>query len=247
VAKKTRAPAPPRKVQAPKKRVERREPASRRTRLWIAAAIAALLVAGAIGGIAYAVAGGDDEAPGTAGGGGGACAREEFEAQGQDHLPDGEGPPEGFEYNSFPATSGPHDNTPAIFDVYSEPVPQRHLIHNLEHGAVVVQYGQDVPRSEIDQIVAWWNQDPTGIVVSPLPDTPRARELADKITLAAWTARKTAISNDTQELDPADEEEQRGRLATCTRFDEEAFSDFVDDYRFRGPEAFLPEQLEPGN
>ena len=203
-----------------------------------------LLVAAAAVGIAMAVAsGGGDEATG----GGGGCERQEFPGQTQEHLPDGKPPPKSFKYNSFPPTSGYHDSTPAIFDAYSQSVPQRHLIHNLEHGGIVVQYGKDVRQRTIDQIVAWWNQDPTGVVVSPLPDVPQAEPLRNKITLGAWTGREEPLSDDTQQADAADEQATKGHLAICSGFDEEAFSDFRDDYRFRGPEPFLPNQLEPGS
>ncbi len=194
---------------------------------------------------AIAFAGSGDEE--SAAGGGNVCQRQEFPGQTQRHLQAGQQPPKDFEYNSFPPTSGYHDATPAIFDAYSQPVPERHLIHNLEHGGIVVQYGEDVSQRTIDRIVAWWNQDPTGVVVSPLPDDPKADRLRGKITLAAWTGRKTPLTNDTQEIDPAESEPQKGHLAVCSRFDEEAFSDFRDDYRFRGPEPFLPNQLEPGS
>ena len=203
-----------------------------------------LLVLGAIVVAAIALAGRADESGAT--GNGGICRRQEFPAQGQRHLRAGQQPPKGFEYNSFPPTSGYHDENPAIFDAYSQPVPERHLIHNLEHGGIVVQYGKDVSRRTIDQIVQWWNQDPTGIVVSPLPNDPKAEPLRDKITIAAWTGRKTPITDEQQEVDPADAEPQKGHLAICSRFDEEAFSDFRDDYRFRGPEPYRPSQLEPG-
>ncbi len=36
-------------------------------------------------------------------------------------------------------------------------------------------------------------------------------------------------------------------LATCTKFDEDAFSTFRDELRFRGPERFPPDSLQPGS
>ena len=38
----------------------------------------------------------------------------------------------------------------------------------------------------------------------------------------------------------------QGHLAKCTEFDEEAFATFRDEFRFKGPERFAPEQLQPG-
>ena len=49
------------------------------------------------------------------------------------------------------------------------------------------------------------------------------RKLGDKIALTAWT-----------------------QLATCTRFDEKAFSAFRDAFRGKGPERFPVSSLKPG-
>ena len=46
-------------------------------------------------------------------------------------------------YSSLPATSGPHWGTPANWGVYSTPQAESQLIHNLEHGGVVIWYDPD--------------------------------------------------------------------------------------------------------
>ena len=189
-----------------------------------------------------AVGGGDDVAGGDAAA---VCKRQEFKGQGQRHVPPAKIPKD-FRYNSYPPTSGYHDPQPAVWDVYTEPVAQRHLIHNLEHGGIVVQYGSDVSPETINRIVAWYREDPVAMVVAPFPDVPKAEKYRNKIVLEAWTGRATAITDETQQLDPSDERPQRGHLATCSRFDEEAFSDFRDDYRSKGPEPYRPGQLHPG-
>ncbi len=43
-------------------------------------------------------------------------------------------------YSSTPATSGPHWNTAASWGVYTTPQNESQLIHNLEHGGVVIWY-----------------------------------------------------------------------------------------------------------
>ena len=43
-------------------------------------------------------------------------------------------------YSSLPATSGPHWNGPADWGVYSTPQVEAQLIHNLEHGGIVIWY-----------------------------------------------------------------------------------------------------------
>ncbi len=190
----------------------------------------AVLVVAAIAVAAIAFAGGSDDE--SAAGGGDVCRRQEFPGQGQRHLRPGQQPPKSFKYNSFPPTSGYHDATPAIFDAYSQPVPERHLIHNLEHGGIVVQYGSGVPQSDVDAVTRFYREDPTALVLAPLP------KLGDKIALTAW--------NSEPPKDPNQKTKGKGVLAECTKFDEGAFRKFRDTYRFKGPERIPPDQLQPG-
>ena len=104
-------------------------------------------------------------------------------AQGRQHVPT---LAKGWKYNTFPPTTGPHFPSPAPYDFYSEPVQQYRLVHNLEHGSIVIQYGSDVPQSTVSQIRDWYLQDPNGIVVAPFP------ALKDKVVLEAWTAPDAA-------------------------------------------------------
>jgi hypothetical protein len=57
-------------------------------------------------------------------------------------------------YSSVPAASGPHWGSPAGFDwgVYTTPQPEAALIHNLEHGGIVIWY--DPERLDADGIDA---------------------------------------------------------------------------------------------
>jgi Protein of unknown function (DUF3105) len=132
-----------------------------------------------------------------------------------------------FKYNSTPATSGPHGAT-VIYNLYAEPVPQFNVVHNLEHGAVAVQYGNEVSEETVSQIVDWYTQDPRGLVVAPLPTELEQEDpsLRTRIALTSWT-----------------------HLLTCSRFDEGAFDEFLDEYR--GPQGDAPEKadldfLQPG-
>jgi hypothetical protein len=120
-------------------------------------------------------------------------------------------------YKTFPPTSGKHYAVPAIFDQYDQPVKQIQLVHNLEHGAIVIQYGKDVSKSDVAKISDFYRSDPTALVVAPLP------ALGNKMALTAWT-----------------------HLGTCTQFSESAFKGFRDAYRYHGPEHFPPAALQPG-
>jgi len=204
-------------VQAPRKRVDTRKGGTSRSRLWIGLGAGALVVAGAAVGIALAVGGGGSSSTPTALAGG-ACTLQTFPAQGRQHTPPYKVPKD-FKYNSTPPTSGPHDPSPAIWDVYDSPIDQKVLLHNLEHGGIVVQYGNKVPPGQVNQIIAWYRQDPNGLIIAPYP------VLGSKIATTDWT-----------------------HLLSCTRFDAGAFSKFRDDYRYHGPESgFSAQYYQPGN
>jgi Protein of unknown function (DUF3105) len=227
VPRKSRTPAPPRRVQAPKARAHQHDPAARRRLLLLVAAsvLGLAVLAGAVAFIAMAASGPSAaDALKDAG-----CTLETFPAQEARHITE---PDEDFDYNSDPPSSGPHHPTQPTFDVYDEPVEQYRLIHNLEHGGVVIQYGDDVPDETVNAMREWYLGDPNGIVIAPYP------KLGDRIGLAAWTAEEAAAGEEPRN--------QRGHLAKCPRFDEEAFNAFVDEFAFRGPEPFEKKDLKPG-
>ena len=157
------------------------------------------------------------------------CTLNTYQGQGQRHV---SALPRGFKYNSFPPTTGPHHEQPAPLDVYDQPVEQLRLVHNLEHGAVVIQYGRGIPRSEVDAMVEWYRGSPNGLLIAPFP------ALGDRVALAAWNAE----FNDEGEI-----ASQHGVLAKCPRFDATAFDAFIGEYGFRGPERATREQLPPGS
>lgn len=179
-----------------------------------------LLVVAGVSSFIVGRGGGAQEALAAAG-----CTREQFPSQGRNHVQE---LPDDYEYNSTPATSGSHQSqplAPAIWGTYDDPVPQEKVVHNLEHGGVIVQYGPEVPAATVARILDWYREDPNGLVVAPLsPEVVEAEPtLSNRIALTAWTY-----------------------LQTCQRFDDEAFSSFVDLHRGDGPEAFPVEVLVPG-
>jgi hypothetical protein len=63
---------------------------------------------------------------------------------GQAHIADGTiFPPGERPYSSTPATSGPHWNAPNNWGVYTTPQREEQLIHNLEHGGIIIWYEPD--------------------------------------------------------------------------------------------------------
>ena len=132
-------------------------------------------------------------------------------------------------WNTVPPTSGPHYEVPVVYGIYDEPVYQAQLVHNLEHGAIAVQYGKDVPQATIGELKSFVQGHSRGTVLAPYP------ALGDKIALGAWVVP-----------DPSKPAEGTAYLAKCTEFDETAFAAFFDAYQFQGPERFPPDSLLPG-
>ena len=181
MARKDRAPTPPKRpVQAPQRRSSPASAADaerQRRLLYIVAGsgIAALVV---VLGFLFLGGGGDKSEAAVLEDAG--CTLKSFPAQANtpDHtdVPTLETKPK---WNSFPPTSGPHFGQTAIFGSYDEEVPLVQTTHNLEHGAVVIHYGKDVPETEIEAIRAFYDDDPNGLIVAPLP------QLGQKIALTA--------------------------------------------------------------
>jgi hypothetical protein len=143
------------------------------------------------------------------------CSFRTAPSQGREHV---SALPVGFRYDTFPPTSGPHSPTPAEWSAHRQPIPQLELVHNLEHGGIVVQYGTEVPRATVERILAWYEGDPTGLVVAPLP------ALGREVALTAWT-----------------------RLARCPTFRAGAFDAFRDAFRYQGPERVPLSSLRQGS
>jgi hypothetical protein len=126
-------------------------------------------------------------------------------------------------YNSFPPTTGTHFQYPAKFNLYTFPLPQLVVVHNLEHGGVAIQYGRKVPKATVRQIRRWYLKDTNALIVAPLP------ALGAKIALTAWNAAPYEGSVP----DPG-----HGYVGLCTRFDEKEFTAFVKAHRWKGGERF---------
>lgn len=88
-------------------------------------------------------------------------------------------------YNSNPPTSGPHYPYPAGWGIYRNPPANEFLVHNLEHGGVIISYNPDrITGQELEQIRAQARSLSTfnpRIIVTPW------RNLDTTIALTAWT------------------------------------------------------------
>ena len=141
------------------------------------------------------------------------CTYTTTKSQGRDHIRDGMK----VKYKDFPPTSGNHYAVPVVWSAYDAPIEQERVVHNLEHGGIVIQYGKDVPQATVDDLRDEYQSDPNGLVLAPLPS------LGSQITFTAWT-----------------------HLAKCPTFDKDAFETFRDAFRAKGPEPRRVSDLAPG-
>ncbi|MCU0532379.1 MAG: DUF3105 domain-containing protein [Hydrococcus sp. Prado102] len=100
---------------------------------------------------------------------------------GQEHVPESQR----VKYNSNPPTSGAHHATPAAWGIYHKQPPlDERLVHNLEHGGIIISYHPDrIKGQDLEKIQAQARElsaiNPRIIV------TPRAN-LDSAIALTAW-------------------------------------------------------------
>ncbi len=142
--------------------------------------------------------------------------------------------PDGFEYNSIPASQGPHHPEWLRWGVYEVPVPELNLVHNLEHGGLSVQYGPGVSDETLALLLDWYIRDAAATIVAPHDG------LGSDIALAAWTVED--IDQGVDALYRSSE----GNVLRCDGFQEEAFSDFRERNRGRAPERIPVELMQPG-
>jgi hypothetical protein len=135
-------------------------------------------------------------------------------------------------WSTNPPSSGGHYPLWAVWGFYPTPVNPRQVVHNEEHGAVVIWWGERVPRATVNELAAFYQQQPIGVFGTPYPG------LGQKIALTAWTG------------DPAryyrDGYYGIGHIAVCSGFNQKAFAAFRDAYRGKGPEGIPLTDDQPG-
>ncbi|MBI4299459.1 MAG: DUF3105 domain-containing protein [Chloroflexi bacterium] len=118
--------------------------------------------------------------------------------EGQSHPPN----------SSVPGTSGWHYPQPARWGIYSDPIADEKLVHNLEHGGIGIHYSCPEGCEElVTQLTGIAKGYRLGVILSPFPG------LETKITLTAW-----------------------GWIDRFNEFDEKRILDFIQGHIDRGPE-----------
>lgn len=86
-------------------------------------------------------------------------------------------------YNSNPPTSGDHITSEAPWGISSKPLPDIALVHNLEHGGIVLHYRPDLDeakRQQLEAVARELLQRNRKVVLAPRPENE------DSITATAW-------------------------------------------------------------
>jgi len=97
-------------------------------------------------------------------------------SMGENHI----GSTEGIEYNSNPPTSGPHlSEWQRDWKFYDSEVPTGALLHNMEHGGVVVYYKPDISQ-ETKDLLKKFTKNNFKVITSANSDIPVP------IAMAAW-------------------------------------------------------------
>jgi hypothetical protein len=141
-------------------------------------------------------------------------------------------------WTTFPPSGGAHYRLWARWGFYRRPVNPAMVVHNEEHGGVVIWWGPAVGTATVDELERFYDEQPVGVFGTPI------RGLGDRLALTAWTADPAYRG------DPAFAYKHHaygvGHLAICPRFDQHAFAVFRDAYRGRSPQGFPLAADRPG-
>lgn len=232
-------------MQAPQRRVEPRGSNEERRRLLFLVAFAALGLL-ALGGVIAVIA------LASGGGGGGKTSDSDLAAAmtaagctfqtvtaprppgGQTHIQSLSTP---VTWNTYPPSNGQHYPLWAVWGFYDDPVNPKQVMHNEEHGAIVMWWGPKTPHSEIEQMRAFYNSSPNSMFGTPI-GTIKGKSLGSKVALTAWTGDASKYQRNNYF--------GFGHVAICARFDEKAFKAFRDAYRGKGPEGIPASLNNPG-
>jgi hypothetical protein len=141
-------------------------------------------------------------------------------------------------WSTFPPSGGGHYRLWAVWGFHLTPVNPAKVVHNEEHGGVIIWWGPDVPKATVDQLAQFYKQQPVAMFGTPIAG------LGTKIALTAWTA-DTAWKGDPG-LAYQHHFYGMGHIAVCTQFDQKAFAAFRSAYRGKSPQGFPISGDKPG-
>jgi hypothetical protein len=238
MAKKAKTPVPPRRVQAPKRRTEAVDN-ERRTRMILYGAGGSGLIALVVV-LILVLAGG-----GSGGSGGGnlaalmkqaGCTYQTVDAsvpKGQDtHV---NSLTKKLPWNTFPPSNGQHYPKWGVWGFYTQAVNPRMVVHNEEHGGVILWWGPQTPKATVDKLNQLYSEDPGGMFGTPIAG------LGSKVAITAWTGDTTRYARNGYY--------GQGHIAVCPSYTDKtakAFRAFRDAFRGKGPEGVPLSADQPG-
>lgn len=178
-----------------------------------------------------------------------------IEDMGREHIPDGQI----VEYNSNPPTSGPHYEEWTRPGIYEKPISDGHLIHSLEHGYVIISYNceglEDTsfslvrtvyaheeelnPETEGDEDGNQSQEDPVELETS-VWESENCDNLKDKLMdFYNKVGEKKLILIPRPDLDSTIALTAWRRILKLAEVEEEKMTEFVNQYRNRGPERTM--------
>jgi len=138
-------------------------------------------------------------------------------------------------WNTDPPSNGQHYPFWAVWGFYTSPVDPHRVVHNEEHGGVVLWWGSKVPQSTVDALRSFYDEQPDGTFGTPYP------KLGSRIAITAWTGNPATYGRNG--------DYGQGHIAICTSWSDKtkkAFTSFRSLYRGHGPEGVPLSADEPG-
>jgi hypothetical protein len=138
-------------------------------------------------------------------------------------------------WNTFPPSNGQHYPEWAVWGFYTEPVNPRQVVHNEEHGGVVLWWGPDTPAATVERLNELYSDDPAGMFGTPIAG------LDGKVAITAWTGDPARYTRNGYYGE--------GHIGVCPGYDDKtkaAFEAFRDAYRGKGPEGVPMSANQPG-
>jgi hypothetical protein len=138
-------------------------------------------------------------------------------------------------WNTDPPSNGQHYPLWAVWGFYTQAVNPRMVVHNEEHGGVIVWWGSKVTPGTVSKLHDWYAEEPDGSFGTPYPS------LGGKVAITAWTG------------DPAQYQLNgyygQGHIGICPGYTSAtmaAFKAFRNLYRGHGPEGIPLADDKPG-
>jgi len=143
--------------------------------------------------------------------------RETFKSEGNQHVDLGTP----VEYEANPPTTGNHWPSEGLaeagfYEVSEDPVNPESVVHNQEHGQLVIYYNPEANEEVLDQIEELVEQEPQATIGVPWDDI----EEPYNYVLTAW-----------------DGESDEGVQMSCQRPSQEVWNTWREDFQGRGPES----------